>query len=327
MSGALTWAGRLRTTSRPLTHRSNPVDGACPQILSRWLWPTPGQRYDWVMPLSATVDGQSLCAPLLDERAWATLRGKAIVLQPCGHPAFPRVSRLGTRHFVHERDCGSHRPESAEHLYVKAAVASSVTEAGWSAATEVPGRGFVADVLARRGDMRVAFEVQKSRQVLREYERRQATYAAAGIRCVWLVAAVPAGYQAEERLPLFTVGDWLGDPRAVVAGRTVGLSQLVDHLLAGSCRWREHVVCSSSTVEILRLLCPMCGNLRDVEVAHWLRGQCQCGLPVARQDRLAGDADRRACCGYWGPALALGRSAGSAATTEAVSAGHWCLSA
>lgn len=277
------------------------------------------------MPLSATVDGQPLCAPLLDERAWAGLRGKAIVLQPCGHPGFPRVSRLGTRHFVHERDCGSHRPESTEHLYVKAAVAGAVAETGWSAGTEVPGPGFVADVLARRGDMRVAFEVQRSRQVLREYERRQATYADAGIRCVWLVAAVPAGYQATEHLPLFVVSDWLGNPRAVVAGRSVALSPLVARLLAGSCRWREHVLCRSSTVETLRLLCPMCGKPRDVDVARWLRGQCQCGLPVARADRLGSDTDRRACCGYWGPALALERDATGCVVAEPVPAGHWCL--
>ena len=81
--------------------------------------------------------------PLMDDGAWSRLRGRSILLQPCGHPA-PTVSRLGTRHFVHERDCGSHAPESQEHLHLKAVVARAVAQAGWSAATEVPGEGFIA---------------------------------------------------------------------------------------------------------------------------------------------------------------------------------------
>ena len=69
-----------------------------------------------------------------------------------------------------------------------------------------------------RDGARVAFEVQKSRQVLREYERRQATYAAAGVRRRGWSPKVPPGYQAAEHLPLFTVTDWLADPRVIVTG-------------------------------------------------------------------------------------------------------------
>ena len=278
------------------------------------------------MPLSATVDDELVCGPLMDEGAWSRLRGRSILLQPCGHPAFPRVSRLGTRHFVHERSCGSHAPESQEHLHVKAVVARAAAQAGWSAATEVPGEGFVADVMAERDGARVAFEVQKSRQVLREYERRQATYAAAGVRAVWLVAKVPPGYQAAEHLPLFTVTDWLADPRVVVTGRTIAVNRLVGQLLAGSCRWRDVVPSAGAVVETVRLLCPMCGDLREVGVSRWLRGMCECGLPVVRQMRSA-DEDHRTCCGYWGPAIALGRRTGGRTAGGPIAAGHWCLSA
>ena len=58
------------------------------------------------MPLSANVDGELLCAPLIPDDRWNALRGQRVVLQPCGHPGFPRVSGLGTRHFVHTRDDG-----------------------------------------------------------------------------------------------------------------------------------------------------------------------------------------------------------------------------
>ena len=29
----------------------------------------------------------------------------------------------------------------------------------------------------------------------------------------------------------------------------------------------------------------MCGDLREVGVSRWLRGMCECGLPVVRQMR------------------------------------------
>ncbi len=198
------------------------------------------------MPLTATVDGEQICAPLLDDRQWAALRGMSVVLQPCGHRGFTRVSSLGTRHFVHERDCDCHHGESAEHLHVKSLVARAVADCGWIAETEVPGPGFVADVLARRAEARVVFEVQRSRQVLHEYERRQATYATQGLRCVWLAGRIPAGHQAGAHLPLFLLSDWLQEPTVVVAGSRLPLRRLVSALLAGTCRWRESVPCSAT---------------------------------------------------------------------------------
>lgn len=283
--------------------------------------------YDWYMPLSATVDGDLVCGPLLDESAWSRLRGRPILLQPCGHRGFTRVSKLGTRHFVHERDCDCHAPESSEHLHVKALVAQAVARVGWAAATEVPGPGFVADVLADSGDARVAFEVQKSRQVLREYERRQATYESAGVRCVWLVDHVPAGHQASAGLPLFKLADWLGSPRAVVSGRTLPLAELVAALLAGTCRWRGTVTGHHVTVETITVLCPMCGVSREAEVSRWIHAGCHCGLPVISSSVVDPLPARGRCCGYWGPGLVLRRTTRSGRIERDVPAGHWCVSA
>lgn len=278
------------------------------------------------MPLSASVDGELLCAPLTDEPTWSGLRGKDIVLQPCGHPGFPRVSGLGTKHFVHARDCGCVHAESAEHLRVKAVIAAAAAAAGWSAATEVPGEGYVADVMAERGPVRIAFEVQRSRQVLREYERRQATYAAAGVRCTWLVADVPAGHRAGPHLPMFVVRDWLAEPRCVVAGRSLQVADLVPALLSGACRWRETVSGRRTTYETLRQVCPMCGAGREVEVARWSTGGCDCGLPVVRPGQAIVWNGASKCCGYWGPALTLGMRTRSRESSDPVPAGHWCLS-
>lgn len=278
------------------------------------------------MSLSALVDDRLVCGPLVDEDTWAQVRGRTIILQPCGHAGFPRVSRQGTRHFAHVRQSGCDHAESAEHLRVKADIAAAVAAAGWEAATEVPGPGFVADVLARRGRTRVALEVQRSRQVLREYEQRQATYEAAGIRGAWFAAAVPAGHQAGPRLPLFIVRDWLTEPVCVVSGRTVAVGALVAGLLTGECRWRATVPARTASQESLRQMCPMCGACREVQLARWSIGGCECGLPIASPGPGITRSDSQRCCGYWGPGMVLGIRTRSAPYRGEISAGHWCLS-
>lgn len=278
------------------------------------------------MPLSACIDGELVCAPLVPADRWGLLRSRPIELQPCGHRGFPRVSPRGTQHFVHERDSDCHHAESAEHLHLKAVVARAVAAAGWHAATEVPGQGFVADVLATRDDALVAVEVQRSRQVLREYERRQSTYAGAGIRCVWLVNAVPAGHQAGPQLPLFLVQDWLGDPSSVVVGRAMDVPSLVGALLSGQCHWVEAVPAATAVVEKARLICPMCGTAREVEVGRWLQGRCACGLPVHGAASGSRWPEPPKCCGYWGPAVVVSRRTCRVPVQRDMPVGHWCLS-
>lgn len=278
------------------------------------------------MPLSAVVDGELVCAPLLDTPSWELMRGTPVTLT-CGHPGFARTSPLGTQHFVHTRDSGCGHAESAEHLYLKAIIARAVRDAGWSACTEAPGPGYVADVLAARGTARVAFEVQRSRQVLREYERRQARYADAGIRCVWLVKDVPAGHRAGPELPVFVVARWEGVPDTVVSGRRIRVTELVPALLSGTCRWRTSVRSSRVIDESMRLVCPMCGRRRDVTTARWLAGECACGLPVLRLGHGSLLPERDKCCGYWGEGLAVRRSVEGRPRRVDVDCGHWCLSA
>jgi hypothetical protein len=278
------------------------------------------------MPLSALVDDTLVCAPLLPDDRWAEMRGRDIRLQPCGHPGFPRVSPAGTRHFVHVRDSGCAHQESPEHLHLKALIATAVSLAGWKAATEVAGDGYVADVLAEGSGAAVALEVQRSSQVLREYERRQGVYDQQGVRCVWFAARVPQGHRAGPGLPLFLVRDWLSEPQCAVAGRDVPLNGLVVALLTGACRWRESVPSRQATIETLRQVCPVCASERTAEVARWLQGSCTCGLPVMYADGGVTWSGGRRCCGHWGPMLTMGATIAHQPSDAALPAGHWCLS-
>ncbi|KAA0680352.1 competence protein CoiA family protein [Roseomonas genomospecies 6] len=111
----------------------------------------------------------------------------------CPAAAIPVTLETGTRFFRHHlgEDCGS-EGESVEHQAAKAEAAIAAAEAGWT--VQVEGQGFApsgeewrADVLCERGEERVAVEIQMSRQSLDEYARRQALYAASGVRGMWLV--------------------------------------------------------------------------------------------------------------------------------------------
>lgn len=235
------------------------------------------------------------------------------------------MSPLGTQHFVHERDSGCEHCESPEHLHLKAVIALAANACGWQAATEVPGEGFVADVMAVAEDRKVAFEVQRSKQILREYQQRQERYRRADVRSVWFAKSVPAGYVANQHLPLFVVSAWTGVPQVVVAGRVRTVTDMVGSLLAGQVGWRETVRVQQESSEIVRLMCPVCGTRRDVAVSRWQQGHCECRMPVLRQVPNPTWWEGGKCCGYWGPAIMVGRTSRSGAASGELDLGHWCV--
>ena len=147
-------------------------------------------------PLKCLLDGTTLLSFTMGEDEWAQLKAshssRELVMPCCGIRAIPKVSKLGTRFFAHKpgANCGS-EGESAQHLRAKWIIARAALAAGWSAETEVAGvsptgEQWIADVLCTRGNAKVAFEVQLSRQSQLVRDQRQARYAASGIRACWL---------------------------------------------------------------------------------------------------------------------------------------------
>lgn len=152
------------------------------------------------MPLSCTLDGQTISAITFDESGWQALREQnakngRLALVCCGSRVTLKTSKLGTRFFAHLRrrplDCaGSGSGESAEHLFAKACIAAAAVDAGWQVATEIRGTSpdglvWIADVMATRGSAKVVFEVQLSPQSQEETERRQSLYHHSGVRALW----------------------------------------------------------------------------------------------------------------------------------------------
>jgi competence protein CoiA len=201
------------------------------------------------MPLRALVDGSDLIAPLVADEDWVALRERvrakstAVELPCCDSGAFLRSSKLGTKHFVHRRAAGcAGSGETYQHLWAKAEVVHASIEAGWRAATEVAGDGWRADVLASRGETRVAFEVQWSPQDETEGLLRQQRYREAGIRGCWFFRGeLPAPGRRE--LPMFALR--ADDEQVAVvelAGRTYPMRGFVMALLDGQVRFSARAI-------------------------------------------------------------------------------------
>jgi competence protein CoiA len=109
----------------------------------------------------------------------------------CGANAALKTSPNGLQFFAHfGGQCGT-APETAWHLQSKAAVLAALRTLGLEGRAEVSGNSkaarWEADVLFKAGARRVAIELQRSPQTLKQFLRRQARYEEGGVECYWLV--------------------------------------------------------------------------------------------------------------------------------------------
>lgn len=201
------------------------------------------------MPLSGLIDGERVVSCLLSDEQWATLKDdvrekRRTITMPCGWRGMAKTSQLGTQYFAHAPGGdGCSAGESAQHLRAKAVIVEAVSRAGWIAATEVPGDGWVADVMATKGGVRVVFEVQWSRQNLSDYRLRQERYLDSGIASVaWFARHVDGLPESDKQLPIFGLEiDDEGETTAVIGTATISLAQAVDRLLNRRLQHRDYV--------------------------------------------------------------------------------------
>lgn len=246
------------------------------------------------MPLRAVVDGQEVQSPFLTDAEWEALsqavkaNRQLLILPCCGSNGHLRVSKLGTRHFVHNRDSQCSAPsETWQHLLAKNDIALACREAGYSVQLEASGDGWRADVLATKGTARIAFEVQWSAQTWDDTVARQGRYREAGIRCCWFFKTPPRGYRATSDVPLFKLEVTEAGCIVVFDGysyeysqalRHYPLSEFVGALMMGRIKFRKNLHTAKVQkvrIVFLEMKCWKCQRPYHAYYMHDLKSGCE----------------------------------------------------
>lgn len=204
------------------------------------------------MPLRAILNDINLFAFEQTLDSWSELKSSKkrteLVMPCCGERAIAKTSSQGSFFFSHYRknpDCES-KPESKEHIILKNVIAIASKKAGWDVVTEYPGSSFdgqnwVADVYCTKEKKAVAFEVQLSKQSLREFNYRQERFRRSGVRSAWFVSEAvynSANTISSKELPVFIVKEFsCRTDSPIVAQFGVSLDKFIRSLLLGRVSW------------------------------------------------------------------------------------------
>ncbi|MDZ4769375.1 MAG: hypothetical protein SGJ24_09620 [Chloroflexota bacterium] len=187
--------------------------------------------------------------------------------------------------------------ESPAHQRAKTIVAAACERAGYAVTVEAIGADWRADVLAARGTVRLAFEVQWSPLKLREAIERQARYARDGARGCWLFRRAPGGSPAhgEEALiarrdlPLFHLIANADETFYIYLDkRTIGLDDFITALVSGGVKFSEAArLAPTVAVELAlyALTCPICrqGGY-TASIAEPVTGRCGTRLTLSEDE-------------------------------------------
>lgn len=229
------------------------------------------------MPIRATANTTDYIAPLMSDAEWAAMRREVtaqrlkLAMPCCGATAIPCTPRTSIRHFRHHHGPATcdWKPETVQHIAIKAEIALVCQEIGRAVKPEFVGDGWRADVLTGHADdatqPQVAFEIQWTRQSLEVTDQRQAKYLGADVKCFWLFRTMPkpfdrdsptwreryigrgpdplrdryysdCNYLVKEQRPIFHITQEGERAFSVTLGpglRTLPLREFVRHLLEG----------------------------------------------------------------------------------------------
>jgi hypothetical protein len=201
--------------------------------------------------------------------------------------------------------------ETVYHRTAKQIILETCQSAGWDATLEVAGGGWRADVLAQRGNVKLAFEVQWSHLRLDDTLERQERYAADGIRGCWFFRTPPnwlirhepsaprqdGGLRAWKKLPLFhLIASATGTFSVRMNDDLTPLDSFVNVLLQGKIRHCDVVRAEAgsaqhATVTFFEARCPTCSRLtRTYAVDASLVGLCGTRFSETNHETLVNHA-------------------------------------
>src|SRR5262245_43880762 len=200
------------------------------------------------MPLRCLgPDGQSIQSFDLPEAEWLALRlenrrSRQLRMPCCDAFVVMKTSTRGLKFFSHKSrgPCQS-APETEAHLALKTLAAQAARRAGWTCSTEAmgllpSGEKWTADVLAYKGQHKVAIEIQWSAQTNKESLYRQERYRQSGVRCLWLFRR--RAFPDSKDFPAACIsGDITTGFKAHLDGQVMPLDEFLDAVFAKRFRY------------------------------------------------------------------------------------------
>lgn len=238
------------------------------------------------MALRAYVNNEEVVSSLLEEKVWQEIRSRykkkeiVIKIPATGGLAHPRVSKNGLRYFAHNPGEAplNWQPESMEHQLLKHYVVIGCKNAGWQARTEVEGEGWIADVLAVKGQAQIGIEVQWSPQTLEKTKERQLRYQSSNVRACWLFRLPPVQIKEEDTgelvadkdLPLFQLVFEDSKFYVLLQERQIEVSYFIENLLKGKYKYSDtvnHTGKVNANITIVDVKCSHCQTFQHEVVA------------------------------------------------------------
>ena len=144
--------------------------------------------------VAINLNGQEILASRVGTDIWTEWKSNSALgtfkMACCHTPAILKNSINGLQFFAHYNDECASAPETRWHLEAKALIVATMRSLGIDCDEEIFEGGaqpWRADVLVKFGDRRIAIEIQRSPQHLKDYLRRQERYSMAGVECVWVL--------------------------------------------------------------------------------------------------------------------------------------------
>ncbi len=207
------------------------------------------------MPLRAFLNGQEIISLEYSDSEWTELKDKIkknnnqLTLPCCNQAGFLRTSIKGLKHFVHAKSGNvcDWKPETPEHLRSKIEIVKACHENDWKAIPEFSEKDWRADVLAIKNEMRIAFEVQWSKQTMEDTKFRQQRYKESNVRGCWFFRTLPkvskfdSSILVDKEIPSFEIHkDEIGEIMVNFTNDRIPLKDFVTKLLKRNIKHCEH---------------------------------------------------------------------------------------
>lgn len=232
------------------------------------------------MPLRAIINNKEIISTFLTKEKWSTLRANTkanhleVIISQTGKPGYLRTSKLGLQHFAHKRGekPENWQPESHQHLFAKSQVLLGCKDAGWEAKSEYMENDWIADVLASNGKVKVAFEIQWSKQSYAKTAERQDKYDRDEVRACWFFRKPPENKTrnilADKSLPLFEIFE--SDDKDIwvrFSPHNIELRRFIRILLEGQikhCEYMSSFIQQRLQISFMEYECYRCKALQHI---------------------------------------------------------------